>query len=97
MIQFIKQALSEDNQASSRRIAFYILLFAFLGECFVNIGWRLSMADTLRDQLYYAMLTALGTIFGGNAINAYVEWKKKQAESNAAAGSSTPPVADATK
>lgn len=97
MIQFLKQALSEDGTPSSRRIAFYILLFAFLGECLANIAWKLAMQDTLRDQLYYAMLTALGTVFGGNAINAYIDWKKKQADSNATVGSSTPPVPDATK
>lgn len=90
MLKFIKDALSESGTASSKRIAFFILLFAFLVECGVNLAWNKLLSDTLRDQLYYAMLTALGTIFGANVMEQVKNIKVTQSQNNASIGSPSP-------
>lgn len=97
MRKFLKDALSESGTASSKRIAFFILLFAFLMECAVNLIWVRLLSDTLRDQLYYAMLTALGAIFGGNILQNIKDIKVTQSNNNKAVGEPTPPAPDPQK
>lgn len=97
MKSFIKDALSENGTASAKRIAFFILLFAFLVECSINMIWAKILDSTLRDQLYYAMLTTLGSIIGVTLINSYKEVKIAQSNNNATVGASSPPEPDATK
>lgn len=97
MKAFLKDALSESGTASAKRIAFFVLLFAFLAQCTLNMVWKLILDPTLRDQLYYAMLTTLGTIIGVTAINSFKDIKIAQSNNNAATGQSTPPVPDPAK
>lgn len=90
MIKFIKEALSESGSPSSKRISFFILLGAFLGECGYNIVTGKSLSPTLTDQLYYAMLLALGTIFGVNVLEKYRDIKVTQSNNNAQVGAPSP-------
>lgn len=93
LLKFLRQALSDGGEASSKRISFFILLFAFLAECAVNLIWKRLLDPTLRDQLYYAMLIALGCIFGVNVLERYKDIKIAQSNNNAATGNPTPPIA----
>ena len=90
MIKFIKDALSESGTPSSKRIAFFVLLFAFLAQCAVCLIWKRLLDPTLRDQLYYAMLTALGTIFGVNILEKYKDIKVTQSNNNKEVGAPSP-------
>lgn len=76
-----------------KRVAFTILLFAFLAECAVNLAWKKLLSDVLRDQLYYAMIAALGCIFGINVLQSIKDVKIAQSNNNAATGNPTPPPA----
>ena len=96
MINFFKGVLSENGTPSSKRVAFFILLFAFLVECAVNLIWNRLLSDTLRDQLYYALLTALGAIFVVNIGDKIKEIKITQSNNNAAVGAASPPPAPNT-
>lgn len=85
MKAFIKEVLSENGSASSKRVAFFILLFAFLAQLAVDLVWGKLLSDTLRDQLYYAMLTTLGAVVGVTVFNGFKDMKMAQS------GNTTPP------
>lgn len=90
MIKFIRDVLSENGSPSSKRVAFFILLFAFLLELAVNLIWNKLLSDTLRDQLYYAMLSCLAVIFGVNITQMVKDIKVTQSQNNAASGLPSP-------
>jgi len=83
MIKFIKETLSENGSPSSKRVAFFILLLAFLAQFPVSFIWGKIADPTLRDQLYYAMLMALCTIFGVNMYEKYRDIKMSQNNNSA--------------
>lgn len=91
MKAFIKDVLSENGSASSKRVAFFILLFAFLAECAVDVIWGRLLSDTLRDQLYYAMLTTLGAVVGVTVVNALKDMKISQVNNAPTPPSPNPP------
>ena len=89
-MSFLKEALSEGGTASIKRITLMILLAAFLSECVANIGWGKLLSDVLRDQLYYAFLTTLGTIIGVSVLNGIKDIKIAQSNNNASVGAPSP-------
>jgi len=89
MKAFIKEVLSENGSASSKRVAFFILLFAFLAQLAVDLVWGKLLSDTLRDQLYYAMLTTLGAVVGVTVFNGFKDMKIAQSSNNG--GAANPP------
>src|ERR1043165_3444262 len=95
MRQFIKEILSENGSGSTKRAAFWVLLFAFLAQCAVNLFWAKELSPTLRDQLYYAMLGALSVIFGVNIAQIVKDIKTTQSNNNASVGAPSPPPAPA--
>ena len=62
---------------SSKRVVMFLLLFMFLATCIVNLVGGLKLDPTLRDQLYYSMLTMFGLVFGENAISTIKGAEKK--------------------
>lgn len=90
MIPFIRSVLSENGTPSVKRVTLVILLFAFLGECAINLAWGRLLADTLRDQMYYAMISCLGVIFGINILQGVKDIKIAQSQNNASVGQPSP-------
>lgn len=90
MIQFIKDAMSESGTPSIKRVTLIILLFAFLSECVVNITTGKILNDTLCQQLYLALVSCLGVIFGVNILQGIKDIKIEQSKNNAAIGSPSP-------
>jgi hypothetical protein len=99
MKTFIRLVLSEEGLPSSKRVAFFILLFVFLFVDIVNLFTAKKLDVVLQDQLFYAMQGAMLTIFGSNILNKVSELKKVQSSNNAKVGepSPTPAVIDPTK
>jgi len=90
MIKFLREAMSEGGTASIKRVTLVVLLFAFLAECVVNLVWNKLLSDVLRDQLYYAMISCLGVIFGINILQGVKEIKIAQSNNNAQVGAPSP-------
>ena len=96
MIQFFKEALSENGSASIKRVTLMILLFAFLAECVYNAITGKTISSVLTDQLYYAMIACLGVIFGINILQGVKDIKITQSNNNAQVGAPSPPPAATT-
>lgn len=90
MIKFIREAMSENGTPSIKRVTLVVLLGAFLGECIVNLIWNKLLSDVLRDQLYYAMISCLGVIFGINILQGVKDIKIAQSNNNAQVGAPSP-------
>ena len=75
MLHFIKGVLSEQGQPSSKRVAFFVLLFLFVGVCVYNIITGKMLTPTLQDQLYYMLTASLLAILGSNVITAVKDVK----------------------
>lgn len=90
MIQFIRDAMSENGTPSIKRVTLVILLFAFLTECVYNGITGKSLSSVLTDQLYYAMISCLGVIFGINILQGVKDIKITQSTNNAKVGSPSP-------
>lgn len=91
MLKFLKEALSENGVASIKRWTLETLKWSFLAECAIYLIWGKLLEPTLRDQLYYAFLGTLGTVFGVNILNGIKDIKMKQSDNNAAVGAASPP------
>lgn len=69
MKNFIISALSGiRNQISSKRVALFIFIFAFLGESAIFYLWKIEPNPTLRDQIFYTMSGLIVAVFGESAI-----------------------------
>lgn len=95
MIAFIREAMSESGVPSIKRVTLVILLFAFLAECVYNGVTGRSLSSVLVDQLYYAMISCLGVIFGINILQGVKDIKITQSQNNAKVGAPSP-VPDTT-
>lgn len=90
MRQFIKDAMSEGGTPSIKRVTLVILLFSFLSECVYNGVTGKSLSSVLVDQLYYAMISCLGVIFGINILQGVKDIKITQSQNNAKVGAPSP-------
>ncbi len=75
MKAFVKDVLSERGRGSSKRVAFFIVLFVFLGLVLVSTFTGKQPAPELREELFYIMSGLLASVVGSNAINAWKEVK----------------------
>jgi hypothetical protein len=66
MKNFIKSVLSENGEPSSKRWAFFTLLYLFCGVCILNFFTGKMLSPVLQDQLYYMLVACLVAIFGIN-------------------------------
>lgn len=96
MRQFIKDAMSESGVPSIKRVTLVILLFSFLAECTYNALTGKVLSSVLTDQLFLAMISCLGVIFGVNIAQSIKEVKITQSSNNASVGAASPPPADTT-
>jgi|GEM_PF-2038375 len=90
MKKFLNAVLSEEGQPSSKRVAFFILLLAFLFEVFIDVFAGKLPIQPLMDELFYAFQAALLTVFGSNILNAWKDVKTTQSNNNAQVGASSP-------
>jgi hypothetical protein len=91
-LTFLKEALSERGEASAKRVVLFWLLILFTAELVVNaIGKQRVLDQTLQSQLFDALTGAFLAVTGVGIYNSYKDIKFKQADSNKAVGSSTPP------
>lgn len=88
--------MSESGVPSIKRVTLVILLFSFLAECAYNAVTGKVLSSVLTDQLYLALISCLGVIFGVNIMQGIKEVKITQSNNNAAVGSASPPPPDTT-
>lgn len=71
MNPFIKGILQGSGTGlSSKRVVMFIFVAAFIATVIANLCKKTLLLDsTVRDQLYYAMLTAISLVFGEGAIS----------------------------
>lgn len=55
---------------SSKRVVMFLLLFMFLATLIIDLLFTKLLDPTLRDELFYSMLTMFGLVFGENAMTA---------------------------
>ncbi len=55
---------------SSKRVVMFLLLFMFLATLIIDLAFKKLLDSTLRDELFYSMLTMFGLVFGENAMEA---------------------------
>lgn len=82
--------MSESGTPSIKRVTLIILLFAFLTECVYNGATGKSLSSVLCDQLYYALVSCLGVIFGVNILQGIKDIKITQSQNNKAIGAPSP-------
>jgi len=82
MKQFLKDVLSENGQPSSKRWAFFTILYVFVGICIYNIITGKTLSPTLQDQLYYMLLALLGSVVGSNVLDTVKNIKTGTGPSN---------------
>jgi len=83
MIQLIKSALSGiRGDISTKRVILFLLVFTFISEIFLSLFKHLEASPTLRDQLYYFMLTNLGLVFGEPAMESLRMYASKYGPPN---------------
>lgn len=90
MKQFIRLMLSEEGLPSSKRVLLFVFSIAFLVEIFVDIFIGKHPIDELRQELFWALSGALGTVFGSNILNKVAEIKKTQSDNNSKVGAPSP-------
>lgn len=64
------------DSLSSKRVALFIFIFAFLAECGLAYV-KLTLPDTLRDELFYTMQGLILAVFGEGAIAVVKGLKEK--------------------
>jgi hypothetical protein len=98
MKRFIWEAMSESASISIKRCVLVWALALFTAELIVNaIGKQRVLDPTLQTQLFELVCGSLAAVVGVNIYNGYKDIKIKQSDNSAAAGASTPPVADPSK
>lgn len=90
MKKFIYLVLSEKGIPSSKRVAFFFLLFIFVLVIVVNIIWGKVLDATLGSQLYYMLNALLIAIIGSNVLDTVKEIKTTQSNNNATVGAPSP-------
>jgi hypothetical protein len=69
MKQSIKSVLTGiTGTLSSKRVALFLFIFAFFGQCVAWYIFKLKPDDTLRDELFYTMSGLILAVFGEQAL-----------------------------
>lgn len=89
--QFWRDVVSEEGRASSKRIAFFVLLTVWIAAFIVNLITGKSPSQVFMDQAFYMLTLLLASIIGSNVLNTVKDVKFKQSDNNAKVGAPSPP------
>jgi hypothetical protein len=90
MKNFIRLMLSESGEPSSKRFAFFVVLFLFVFVVVYNMITGKSPSPSLSEQVFEAFLVLSGLVSVSGITNMMGNVKIKQAEANASVGAPSP-------